>query len=119
MIPQYSVMLAMLIFILVVLALLLFMLFLSWCVRPLRERPKGQETYECGFPAKGDARTIGFNYIHYATLFLIFDVAALYLFLYASIPQVPVPVTISFMLGILTLGLIILYGTKKRRYYVT
>jgi NADH:ubiquinone oxidoreductase subunit 3 (subunit A) len=118
MLPTYDIGLALTIFFLVGLGMLCFVLFLSWAVRPLKERPKSQETYECGFPAKGDARAIGFNYMNYAILFLIFDLAALYLFLYASLPEAPTAVTVSFILGVATLGLMILYGTKKRRYYV-
>ena len=91
----------------------------SWLVRPIKRRPKAEETYECGFPAEGDARSLGFNYIGYAALFLIFDVAALFLFLYAATPGLPGMATISLILGILTLGLIIIYGVRKRRYYVT
>jgi NADH:ubiquinone oxidoreductase subunit 3 (subunit A) len=94
------------------------MLIFSWLVRPIKERPASQQSYECGYPAKGDARAIGFNYLHYAALFLVFDLAALFLFLFASIEQVPPLVTISFFLGLGTLGLMILYGTRKRRYHV-
>lgn len=118
MIPEYSIAFVVLIFTAVLAILLGVMLFLSWCIRPIKVRPKAQEVYECGFPAKGEARSIGFNYLNYAVLFLIFDLAALYLFLYASIPEVPGVVTVSFMIGIATLGLMIIYGTKKRRYYV-
>jgi NADH:ubiquinone oxidoreductase subunit 3 (subunit A) len=107
------------IFIAICLASLGFMLFLSWAIRPLRERPRAQQTYECGMPAQGDAREVGFNYLQYAGLFLVFDVAALYLFLYAISRGLPLMVHVSFMLGILTLGLMIVYGTRSRRYYAT
>jgi len=63
-------------------------LFLSWCVRPLRRRPESETTYECGFPAQGDRRAIGFGYFTYAALFLLFDLAVLYLYLYATNPNV-------------------------------
>jgi NADH:ubiquinone oxidoreductase subunit 3 (subunit A) len=118
MLPSYSITTAVVVFSIVCLALLGFMLFISWAVRPMRNRPLSQQTYECGFTSTGDARNIGFNYFHFAVLFLVFDVAALFLFLYAS-STFPASVTISFLLGILTLGLMILYGTKKRRYYGT
>lgn len=118
MIPQYEISLAVLVFGIIGLVMLSVVLFLSWAVRPLRVRPKSQSTYECGYEAFGDARAIGFNYMQYASLFLIFDVAVIYLFLYAVLPAMPGMVTISFLLGIATLGLMILYGTKKRRYYV-
>ncbi len=59
-------------------------LILSWCVRPLRRRPESETTYECGFPAEGDKRAIGFGYFTYAALFLLFDLAVLYLYLYAT-----------------------------------
>jgi len=117
-IPAYSIGLAVTVFTVVGLGLLGFVLFLSWAIRPLKERKAAQETYECGYPAEGDRRAIGFNYLNYAVLFLIFDLAAIYLFLYASIPQLPATVTVSFLLGIATLGLMILYGTRQRRYYV-
>jgi NADH:ubiquinone oxidoreductase subunit 3 (subunit A) len=91
---------------------------LSWCVRPLRQRQRAQETYECGFPAQGDARSIGFNYMQYAALFLVFDIAALFLFLYA-VSSRPADVTIGFFLGLGLLGLMILYGTRPRRYHAT
>lgn len=118
MLPQYPVSLAVLIFTIIGVLMLGFVCVLSWAVRPLRQRPKAQETYECGFPAQGDPRAVGFNYMQYAALFLIFDLAALYLFLYAWLPRMPGMVTISFLLGVATLGLMILYGTRKRRYYV-
>ena len=116
---EYYIIVLVIIFAVIGLAMLGTMLFLSWCVRPLRKRPRAEETYECGYPAKGDARAIGFDFIYYAVLFLVFDIAAIYLFLYAIVPDMPVGVTISFLLGIATLGLMILYGTKKRRYYAT
>jgi NADH:ubiquinone oxidoreductase subunit 3 (subunit A) len=118
MLPTYNIGLVLAIFTIVGLGMLGFVLFLSWAVRPLKERSKAQEAYECGFPAKGEARAIGFNYLSYAILFLIFDLAALYLFLYASLSDAPNMVTFSFILGVATLGLMILYGTKKRRYHV-
>jgi NADH:ubiquinone oxidoreductase subunit 3 (subunit A) len=114
----YSLVVVLAVFMAVLMAMLGLMLFLSWCVRPLKPRPRGQATYECGFPAKGDSRAVGFNYLQYASLFLIFDVAAIYLFLFASTPNLPLAVNISFITGILTLGLMILYGSKRRRYYV-
>jgi NADH:ubiquinone oxidoreductase subunit 3 (subunit A) len=118
MLPAFPAGLAAVVFIIVGMLMLCVVLFLSWAVRPLRERPRSQETYECGFKAQGDARAIGFNYLQYAVLFLIFDIAALYLFLFAVLPQMPAIVTISFLIGIATLGLMILYGTKSRRYHV-
>jgi NADH-quinone oxidoreductase subunit A len=117
--PEYYIPVLVIIFSITALASLGVMLFLSWAIRPLKQRPRGQETYECGYEAKGDPRAIGFNYIHYAVLFLVFDIAVVYLFLYAFLPNAPIGVTVSFLLGIATLGLMILYGTKKRRYYAT
>jgi NADH:ubiquinone oxidoreductase subunit 3 (subunit A) len=99
------------------LAGLLGLLAFSWLLRPTRERPRSQGQVECGFPAQGDARAIGFNYIGYATLFLVFDLAALYLFLYAIIPSPSAATTLGLFLAIATLGLAILYGTKRRRFY--
>jgi NADH-quinone oxidoreductase subunit A len=118
MLPEYPLSLVLPVFALVGTVMVSAVLIFSWLVRPLKQRPKAQETYECGYPAVGDARSIGFNYLSYAALFLVFDVAALFLFLYASIKDVPGMVTISFLLGVLTLGLMILYGTRKRRYHV-
>jgi NADH:ubiquinone oxidoreductase subunit 3 (subunit A) len=117
--PEQYLAVLVIIFVLVGLASLIGMLIFSWMIRPLKRRPRAEQTYECGYEAKGDPRAIGFNFMHYAVLFLVFDIAAIYLFLYAFVPNMPVGVTISFLLGIATLGLMILYGTKKRRYYAT
>ncbi len=63
-----------------------FVVILSWCVRPIRRRPASESTYECGFPAAGERRAIGFGFFTYAALFLLFDLGVLYLYLYASAP---------------------------------
>lgn len=115
---MYSIAQAVLVFTIIGLLMLGVVLFLSWAVRPLRERRRAQETYECGFPAQGNPRAIGFTYLHYAALFLVFDLAALFLFLYAVAEQ-PANVTIAFFFGIGILGLMILYGTRPRRYHAT
>ena len=69
-------------------------------------------------PAEGNHREIGFNYIGYAVLFLVFDLAALFLFLYAVAIDVPLASTVGFFIGLLTLFLLILFGTQRRKYYV-
>ena len=108
----------MLLFAGVCLIMLIGLLAFSWCVRPIKQRDEAQETYECGYPAKGDPRAVGFGYLGYATLFLIFDIAAVYLFLFATIPHPSSSVTTSMLLALGTLALLIIAGTKKRRYYV-
>jgi len=117
MLPLYDIGTVITIFTIVCLFIASVILFLSWAVRPLERRKKAEETYECGFKAEGDAKAIGFNYIQYATIFLVFDLAAIYLFLYAALPNPTLMVTTSFFMGIFTLLCIILYGAKRRRYY--
>ncbi|MDD9953350.1 MAG: NADH-quinone oxidoreductase subunit A [Candidatus Woesearchaeota archaeon] len=90
---------------------------LSWLLRPLKTT-SSNETYECGMIAQGTHREIGFNFINYATLFLVFDIATIYLFLFA-VAGITFIGGINFVLGLATLCLIILYGTKRRSYLVT
>lgn len=118
MLPEYSVGHAATVFTLAASALTIAICAFSWCVRPLRRRIEATETYECGMKAEGNARGIGFNYIQYAALFLLFDLAALFLFLYAVLDRPSVAVNASFLAGLLTLGLALLYATKGRRYHV-
>ena len=87
-------------------------LILSWCVRPHRRRPSGETTYECGFPAAGDRRAIGFSYFTYAALFLLFDLAVLYLYLYASAPEIW-PQTIWWLFGALATLLLAIAAAAK------
>jgi NADH:ubiquinone oxidoreductase subunit 3 (subunit A) len=89
---------ALLAFTLVGIAATAVVVFLSWCVRPLRERASAQATYECGFPAQGERRTLGFSYFSYAALFLLFDLAVLYLYLYST-DRTLWPETIWWFLG--------------------
>jgi len=116
MLPTYGVGEALLAFTLVCVLLLAGMLIFSWLVRPSRDGES--DTYECGMEAEGNNRTIGFNYIGYAVLFLVFDLGALYLILYALARNIPVSTTIGFIIGIATLLLLILFGTQRRKYYV-
>jgi NADH:ubiquinone oxidoreductase subunit 3 (subunit A) len=90
---------------------------ISWLVRPIRERKGASATYECGMPALGEHRGIGFAYLGYAVLFLAFDALALLLFLAAASTLQRAALTwlgIALLLALL----LIAYGTRKRRYYV-
>lgn len=118
MLPQYTVGHAAIVFAAVALLMAGIILFLSWCVRPLRPRAGASESYECGMKPEGDARGIGFNFIGYAALFLLFDLAALYLFLYAALERPTWQAGTVLLVGTLTLGLLILYATKPRRFHV-
>jgi NADH:ubiquinone oxidoreductase subunit 3 (subunit A) len=89
-----------------------FVLFLSWAVRPLTRRPSAESTYECGFPAQGDRRAIGFGYFTYAAVFLLFDLAVLYLYLYASAQGIWNQ-TIWWFLGGLTTLLVAIVAAAK------
>ena len=113
---MYSLGLGVLVFTLVCTLLLAIMLTVSWLVRV---GSRESSTYECGIPAEGDHRDIGFNYMQYAALFLVFDLAALYLFLYTASYPFTRMVNITFFTGITMLLLLIFHGTRKRRYYVT
>lgn len=93
------------------------MLALSWILQPLGHRKESAQAIECGFPAKGDARAMGFNYIQYAMLFLVFDLATIYLFLF-TVADLPLSASIGFAAGLATLCIIIIHGTDRRRYYV-
>jgi len=117
MVVGYTVGQAAAIFALVSLFLMGLMLFISWVIRPASTGES--DTYECGMPAEGTNREIGFGYMGYAVLFLVFDLAALFLFLYAVGDRFPISVTIGFFVGIASLFLLILYGTQRRKYYVT
>lgn len=86
--------------------------FLSWAVRPLTRRPASESTYECGFPAQGDRRALGFGYFTYAAVFLLFDLAILYLYLYATAPGIWNETIWWFMGGLATLLVAILAAAK-------
>ena len=110
--------LALLVFTLAGLALLVGFCAFSWLVRPIGRRKEAEETYECGISAEGSNRGIGFAFMHYAVLFLVFDLAGLYLFLYVAAGRMPLEVAGSLALGLCTLGTIIAYATQRRKYHV-
>ena len=114
-----NILLSVLVFLGVGTGLLLFILVFSWLVRPINNRKKSEETYECGFPAKGERRALGFNFIDYAILFLVFDLMAIFLFLYASAGAMSTQTTIIFLGGIVLLGLLLLTAMRGGEYYVT
>lgn len=109
-----TIALAILIFTAAALAMCAVMLIASWLLRPQRTRLRSQEAYECGFPPQGGQRGLGFNYIQYAALFLVFDLAAIYLFLYAATS--PEGTAAGLFGGVGILCLIIVYGAERRRY---
>ncbi len=115
MVPAYTIGQALLTFIGVSSVLLSLMMFFSWIIRP---QSRETETYECGMRAEGNHKAIGFNYIGYGVLFLVFDLAALYLFLYTMTAPLPPDVSIGFVVGLGVLLLLLLHGTQKRKYYV-
>lgn len=94
-------------------------LIVSWLVRPMRKRVKATEPYECGMAPIGESRAIGFSFIGYAVLFLLFDLAAIYLLLFALLPTYTFSTTLSFALGLVTLFFVIYSGTKRRDYRAT
>lgn len=119
MLPHYTTSTVIVVFSVVLLCMLFGMVLFSWAVRPLSRHRKGSdsrasETYECGYPAVGDPRAIGFQYLNYAALFLVFDIAAIYLFLYARLNPLPGAATSGMLVGIVTLCLMILFTTGRR-----
>ena len=97
--------------------LMLLLAFISWLVRPIKHRPHAGEPIECGMPAEGNHRGVGFNFIQYAVLFLIFDLGSLYIFLYAIIPEPSGVMTLTMLLSIIILLLAIIHATGERRFY--
>ncbi len=120
MMPAYGIGEAAVAFVAVCVALLAGLLAFSWAVRPIARRPAAEQTYECGMPAKGERRHIGFGFIGYAALFLVFDLAALYVFLLALAPggRAGADTLAAALLGTITLCVILVHGMRRRRYYV-
>lgn len=112
MLPQYGLGQAVFAFMAVATLFLALMCVFSWLIRPIRRRPAAEETYECGIPAEGEHRGFGFQYLNYAILFLVFDLAGLYLFLYAA-GNLPLAAAGSLAFAIATLCLIIVYGARR------
>lgn len=117
MMPAYTLGEAVVAFTLTGTAMLLLVMLVSWLVRPLRRRPEAEQTYECGMVAKGEHRHIGFGFIGYAALFLAFDVAAVYLFLLVAAPREP-GILMPLLIAAITLALMVVYGTRRRKYHV-
>ena len=75
------------------------------------------EPYESGMPAEGSGRAVGFEYLIYAILFLLFDVIALLFFLAAvALKYDRSEFLMPFVLLAAFALLIIAYGAKKREY---
>lgn len=80
-------------------------------------RVQRQEPYESGMPSLGPWRHIGYEYLVYAMLFLIFDI--LFVALFFSLPAwLQNPKTAAAVIFILMLigGMLIWYGAKRRDY---
>lgn len=75
------------------------------------------EPYESGMPPRGSGRSVGFEYVIYAMLFLLFDVVALLLFLGAvALRHDRSEFLMPFVLLTALALLIVWYGAKTRDY---
>lgn len=80
--------------------------------RLLREDSKGDDSQvECGMPAEGNARAIGFKFFNYASLFLVLELAALFFFL-ASIKEATFSTFFILVFISLVLGIAILFAAR-------
>ncbi len=62
-------------------------LVVSRLIRPFAPNPAKSSNYECGMEPIGAGKFIHFQYFEYVAMFLIFDIVAIYFFLWALNPQ--------------------------------
>lgn len=111
--------LAILIFSIVCLGLPIFTILLSLFLRPRKPFKERQEAipYETGSLPRGSARAVGFGFYQYAVLFLLFDLAAVFLILAALVAPVLKPESfVAIFVFIIFLSLTILYAMKSKNY---
>ncbi|MDP3963667.1 MAG: NADH-quinone oxidoreductase subunit A [bacterium] len=83
----------------------------------LRVTSREFEPYESGMTAEGPGRLVGFEYLIYAVLFLLFDAVALLLLLGAiAVKQDRSTYLLPYFLLAALALLIVAYGAKKRAY---
>lgn len=111
--------LSIIIFSIVGLGLPIVTILMSLFLRPRKPFKEKQEAipYETGSMPKGSARTVGFGFYQYAVLFLLFDLAAVFLVLAALIAPILKPESfIAIFIFIIFLSLTILYAMKSKNY---
>jgi len=111
--------LAILIFIAVGIGLPVVTILFSLILRPRRpfKDPQQATPYESGSLPIGRSRTVGFGYYQYAVLFLLFDIAAVFLILAAlAVPVLSVEAFAAIFFFIIFLSLTILYALKAKAF---
>jgi NADH:ubiquinone oxidoreductase subunit 3 (subunit A) len=102
-------------------ALITYMIFFMSRIMRQESRPSetGEGAIECGCEAVGEARGIGFRYFNFAILFLVFEIAALFTFLFAVNKVRNISMLFSLGVFIITLIITIFWATKKEDLYAT